>query len=209
MLPVGRQEYLVLVLLKILMFNFQQNTTEACTDTVITACNDTTTCIQRYGEVYKSLGSSINYFNIAQALYPAKWLPSLRVNVKLHGANGTENCRPVKYTWSMSCIFATFPKYVLEILSLGAILVTPRTQDLNITINPFCCNVSKEDRITMIETALAAVSKKVCSLRFLRCKLQSSSHWVGTPCVVPILWQNLSLHRWFFASDMPPRKNQH
>ena len=171
MLPVGPQEYLLLVLFKILMFNFQLNTVKSCTDTVITACNDKTTCIQTYEEVYKLLGSHKNYFNIAQALYPAKWLPSLRVSVALHGANGTENCRPVKYTWSMSCMFATFPKNVLEILSLGAILVTPRTQDLNITINPFCCNICQEDRITMIETVLAAVSKKISSLRFLSWKL--------------------------------------
>ena len=176
MLPVGPKTYLRFFVLN-MMFSCPQNTVEACNGTVITACNittveacngtvitacnDNTTCVQTYEELYKSLGSSINYFNISQALYPAKWLSSLLVHVTLHGANGTENCRPVKYTWSMSCLFAAFPEDVLEVLSLWSILVTPRTQKLKILIRPFCCNVSQEDRVTMIDTVLAAVSNKV------------------------------------------------
>ena len=136
-------------------------TVEACNGTVITACNDNANCVQTYEELYKSLGSSINYFNISQALYPAKWLSSLLVHVTLHGANGIEKCRPAKYTWSMSCLFAAFPEDVLEVLSLCSILVTPRTQKLKILIRPFCCNVSQEDRVTMIDTVLASVSNKV------------------------------------------------
>ena len=176
MLPVSRKTYLLFFLLN-MMFSCPQNTVEACNGTVITACNDTTveacngtvitacndntTCVQTYEELYKSLGSSINYFNISQALYPAKWLSSLLVHVTLHGANGIEKCRPAKYTWSMSCLFAAFPEYVLEVLSLCSIVVTPRTQKLKILITPFCCNVSQEDRVTMIDTVLAAVSNKV------------------------------------------------
>lgn len=160
MLPVGPKTYLLFFVLN-MMFSCPQNTVEACDGTVITACNDNTTCVQTYEELYKSLGSSINYFNISQALYPAKWLSSLLVHVTLHGANGIEKCRPAKYTWSMSCLFAAFPEYVLEVLSLCSIVVTPRTQKLKILITPFCCNVSQEDRVTMIDTVLAAVSNKV------------------------------------------------
>lgn len=163
MLLVGLQGFL-LVLFKIVIFIFQQNTVEGCPGTVITACNDTSSCIQTYEEVYKLLGSHQNYFNIAQAIYPKKWLPSRLVHVTLYGANGTENCCPAEYTWSISCMFAAFPDNVLEVLSLGSILVTPRTNNLSITINPFCCNVSQEDRMTMIDTVLAGVSIR----KFLR-----------------------------------------
>lgn len=157
-LPVGFQTYLLLIVVSIMVFNFQRNSVEACPGTVITACNDTNSCIQTYGEVYKLLGSNINYSNIAQALYPVKWLSSLLVHVTLNGANGTENSMPVYYTWSMSCLYAAFPENVLEVLAFGSILVASRTQDLNITIAPFCCNVSQKDRERMIENALASVS---------------------------------------------------
>ncbi|XP_068753938.1 uncharacterized protein [Montipora capricornis] len=56
----------------------------------------------------------------------------------------------------MSCLYATIPSVVLEVLSLGAILVTPRTQELNLQIPLFCCNVSedKEDRKRKIDEML-------------------------------------------------------
>lgn len=164
-LPVGFQLYLLFIAVNIMMFNFQQNSVEACPGTVVTACNDTNSCTQTYAEVYKLLGSNINYFNISQALYPLKWLSSLLVRVTLNGANGTENCRPVYYTWSMSCLYAAFPENVLEVLAIGSILVASRTQYLNITIAPFCCNVSQEDRERMIENALASVSDNFFFLR--------------------------------------------
>ena len=162
MFSVGPQKYLMLAVLNAVMFSFQQNTVEACTGSVITACNDTTSCMQTYEEVYKLLGSNMNYFKIAQALYPAKKMSSLLVRVTLNGANGTEKYRPAYYTWSMSCLFAAFPGYVLEVLSLGSILVRSRTQKLAITIAPFCCNVSVENRVTIIENVLAAVSDIFC-----------------------------------------------
>ncbi|KAJ7378117.1 hypothetical protein OS493_024782 [Desmophyllum pertusum] len=74
----------------------------------------------------------------------------------------------VKADFSDSCVNSTnstssVPDKVLGILSLGSILVYPRTQNLSIQIPLFCCNVSeKEDeRRTlikeMIEGALAAL----------------------------------------------------
>jgi len=72
----------------------------------------------------------------------------------------------------MSCIYAALPGAVLQVLSLGSILVSPRTQELDIQIPPFCCNVSenKEERKQkingMLTKALAemqdlAVSPKI------------------------------------------------
>ena len=158
MLSVGPQKYLMLVALNAVTFSFQQITVQACTGTVITCCSNTTSCIQTYEEVYKLLGSNVNYFKIAKALYPANKMSSLLVHVTLNGANGTEKCRPAHYTWSMSCLFAAFPEYVLEVLSLGSIHVRSRTQKLNITIPPFCCNVSVENRVTIIADVLPSVS---------------------------------------------------
>ncbi|XP_022801829.1 uncharacterized protein LOC111339438 [Stylophora pistillata] len=51
----------------------------------------------------------------------------------------------VRYTWSLSCLYVAVPPLMLEVLSLGSILVTPRTQTLNITIPYFCCNLSKKE----------------------------------------------------------------
>ena len=64
----------------------------------------------------------------------------------------------MKYTRSVRSLNAAFPAVFLEISSLFSILVTPRTQELNITIPYFCCNVSVKDRKRMIKTVLADVS---------------------------------------------------
>ena len=127
--------------------------------------NNSTSCIHTYEQLYNSLAKSENSFNIESALYPAKKLSSVRVFVNVYGPNKTKNSKPVgKYTWSISCLYAAIPVHALEVLSLGSILVTPRTQTLNIQIPLFCCNVSgngdeRRTRIKeMIEGVLAAVS---------------------------------------------------
>lgn len=53
-------------------------------------------------------------------------------------------------------MYATIPSLVLEVLSFGAILVTARTQYLNLQIPSFCCNVSedKEGRKRIIDEML-------------------------------------------------------
>ena len=45
----------------------------------------------------------------------------------------------------------------------------------------------------------------VCQHLWISRRTQSSLHWVGTPCFVPIFPPSVD----FFASDMPTRKNQH
>ncbi|RMX44000.1 hypothetical protein pdam_00023378 [Pocillopora damicornis] len=101
-------------------------------------------CIHTYEELYNSLAKSENSFNIESAIYPSRRPSSVRVFVNLHGPNETENLI-VPYTWSLSCFYVAVPPLLLEVLSLGSILVTPRTQTLNITIPYFCCNVSKKE----------------------------------------------------------------
>jgi len=122
---------------------------------VIKECVNNTTCIETYADVYSALASPKNYFNIALALYPARKPSSVLVHVNLHTFNQTGKSSPVPYTWSMSCLYAALPARVLELLSLGSILVTSRKRELNITIAPFCCNVSEDDRFMMIDRVLA------------------------------------------------------
>lgn len=72
-------------------------------------------------------------------------------------------CNAKYYLWSISCLYAAVPAILLEVSSLGSILVTPRTQDLTIRIPLFCCNVSdkESERQTiikgMIKDVLAAL----------------------------------------------------
>ena len=175
MLLVTLKRFFLLFVIQIIMANFHQSTTEACEANVIRSCVNNTTCAQTYGEVYNALASQKNYFNIAQALYPAKKPSSVLVHVWLHGANGTENCTPAAYTWSMSCLCAAFPAQVLEVLSLGSILLSSRVQELNITIPPFCCNVSTDDRMTMVDKVLAAVCSSL--LEVLKVETGSVEQW--------------------------------
>lgn len=126
---------------------------------VIKACNNFTPCIRNYANIYDALASDDNSFNIESALYPATKPTSVRVFVNVYGPNKMDNSSTdTKYTWSMNCLYAAFPAGVLEVLSLGSILVTSRTLELNITIPQFCCNVSVEKRQKMIKEVLAAVS---------------------------------------------------
>ena len=106
----------------------------------------------------------MNSFNIESALYPANEPSLVLVSVNVYGQNGPDKTgsdsmpAAMKYIWSSRSLYAAFPNVFLEISSLFSILVTPRTQELNITISYFCCNVSVKDRKRMIETVLAAVS---------------------------------------------------
>ena len=132
---------LVLVI-QVMVTNFAQETKA----NVLKECVNYTNCIETYTDAYSALASPKNYFNIALALYPARKPSSVLVHVNLHRFNQTGKSAPVPYTWSMSCLYAALPARVLELLSLGSILVTSRKRELDITIAPFCCNVSEEDR---------------------------------------------------------------
>ena len=134
--------FLLLLLIQVMVTNFAEQTKA----NVIKECVNVTTCIETYANVYSALASPRNYFNIALALYPARKPSSVLVHVNLHTFNQTGESSPVPYTWSMSCLYAALPARVLELLSLGSILVTSRKRELDITNAPFCCNVSEEDR---------------------------------------------------------------
>lgn len=148
--------FLLLLLIQVMMMNSAEHTKA----NVIKECVNYSTCIETYAEVYSALASPKNYFNIALALYPGRKPSSVLVHVNLHTLNQTEKSSPVPYTWSMSCLYAAFPAEVLEFLSLGSILVKSRKRKLNITIAPFCCNVSEDDRFILIDRVLAEVSYK-------------------------------------------------
>ncbi|XP_022794388.1 uncharacterized protein LOC111333135 [Stylophora pistillata] len=126
---------------------------------VITECRNENNCIKNYSDVYNSLRSEENYYNIALALYPSREPSSVVVRINLYSTNQSDphtgRDSPVQYTWCMSCLYAAIPANVLELLSLGAILISSRTKDLDITIAPFCCNVSKDKRIVNIDRVLS------------------------------------------------------
>ena len=111
-------------------------------------------------ETYNALASGENSFNIRAALYPAKKPSSVRVFVNVYGLNGTQSPRSnaCKYTWSTNCLFVALPEAVLQVMSLGSIIVSPRTQHLDITLPSFCCKVSEDRREKMIEDVIAEVS---------------------------------------------------
>ena len=148
---------------------------------VISECANATSCIGTYADIYKSLASDVNSFNIESALYPANEPSSVLVFVNIYGQNGPDNTgndsmpAVIKYTWSLRSLYAVFPTVFLEISSLFSILVTPRTQELNITIPYFCCNVSVKDRKRMIKTVLAAVS--ISNRYFLLTHKVSFTNW--------------------------------
>ncbi|XP_022806772.1 uncharacterized protein LOC111343846 isoform X1 [Stylophora pistillata] len=129
---------------------------------VINDCDNTNSCLETYPDIYYALASDENSFKIESALYPLKKPSSVRVFVNLYGKNGSNSADNstsdvTNYTWSLNCLYATFPAVFLEFLSLGSILVTPRTQELNIKIPYFCCNVSTKDRRRMTEDVLASL----------------------------------------------------
>ena len=153
--------FLMLLLFQVMVMDFAQKTKA----NLIKEWVKNTTCVETYADVYSTLASPKNYFNIAVALYPARKPSSVLVHVNLHTQyNQTEKSSPVPYTWSMSCLYAAFPAKVLELFSLGSLIVTSRKRELNITIAPFCCNVSEDDRFTMIDRVLAEVSYETIRL---------------------------------------------
>ncbi|XP_022780529.1 uncharacterized protein LOC111321821 isoform X1 [Stylophora pistillata] len=141
---------------------------------VINDCDNTDSGMQAYPDIYYTLASDENSFKIESALYPLKKPSSVRVFVNLYGKNGsnsTDNSTPnvTKYTWSLNCLYAAFPAVFLEILSLGSIIVTPRTQELNLKFPHFCCKVPTRDRKRMTEDLLAAVSRILDELIIAPC----------------------------------------
>ena len=104
---------------------------------------NSTSCSLTYEHVYKSLTKNENSFNISRALYPEGGKPSFLVRVNVYWPNKTHNSTPEKFIWSIHCLFSNVPTLLLEMLSLGSIIVSSRTQELNIQIPAFCCNLSE------------------------------------------------------------------
>ena len=117
---------------------------------------NSTSCSFTYEHVYNSLTKNESNFNISYALYPDGAKPSFLVRVNVYGPNRTSNSMPAKFTWSIHCLYANVPAWPLQILSLFSITVTSRTQELNIKVPSFCCNMSddKKEREEMIQEFL-------------------------------------------------------
>ena len=118
-------------------------------------CPTFTSCIDSYADIYKSLASEENSFNIESALYPATMPSSLVVKVEFITHNETS---VANYTWSLNCLYVAIPPQVLQLLSLGSVLVEPRTQELKICIPYFCRNFSStKEQNDLMKGVLAAV----------------------------------------------------
>ena len=74
-----------------------------------------TTCIGTHADIYKSLASDKNSFNIESALYPANEPSSVLVLVNIYGQNGQRKTGDdsvpglMKYTLSLRSLYAAFP----------------------------------------------------------------------------------------------------
>ena len=90
---------------------------------LISECTDATICIGTYADIYKSLASGVNSFNIEFAFYPANEPSSVLVFVNIYGQNepdkaGNDSMPAVmKYTWSLRSLYTAFPAVFLEISS--------------------------------------------------------------------------------------------
>ena len=137
----------------LIMLSFAADNEDA--DVIKHCMNSTnsTSCSLTYEHVYKSLTKNENSFNISHALYPEGGKPSFLVRVNVYGPNKTHTSIPAKFTWSIHCLFCNVPALLLEMLSLGSIIVTSRTQELDVQIPAFCCNLSEniEKRKEMIQ----------------------------------------------------------
>ena len=143
-----------------------QHNSQAQPDVINNCINSTnsTSCSLTYEQVYINLSKSENNFNISKALYPGRSkASSLHVLVNVYGPNKTKDSIPAQYTWSVSCLYAAAPPTVLEVLSLGSILVSHRTKHLNLHIPLFCCNISesREEREEKIKGFLTRVLGEV------------------------------------------------
>ena len=119
-------------------------------------CPEFTPCIDSYADIYKTLASEENSFNIESALYPAMMPKSLVIKVEFITHNETS---VANYTWSLNCLYVAIPPQVLQLLSLGSVLVTPRTQELKICIPYFCRNIvsSTKEQKDLMTGVLSAV----------------------------------------------------
>lgn len=119
---------------------------------------NSTSCSSTFEQVYTSLTKGESNFNISDALYPEGSKPSFLVRVNVFGPNKTSNSKPAKFTWSIHCLYASVPKWLLQILSLGSIIVTFQRQELEIQIPAFCCNISDDKKKRFLRGVLYQVS---------------------------------------------------
>ena len=183
-----------------IVLSFGQLNSQALPDIIKNCTNSTnsTSCSLTYEQVYQNLSKSENNLNISNALYPGRSkASSLHVLVDVYGPDKTKDSVPAQYAWSVSCLYAAVPARVLEVLSLGSILVSHRTQHLDLHIPLFCCNVSenKEEREEKIKGFLTRVLGEVSDAVMFEvnidaCPMHGWFHflvWIQLPAGISIL----------------------
>ena len=156
-----------------IMLSFAEENDQA--DVIKHCMNSTnsTSCSLTYEHVYHSLTKNESSFNISYALYPEGAKPSFLVKVHVYGPSKTCDSIPARFTWSIHCLYANVPAWPLQFLSLFSITTISRTQELNIQIPAFCCNMSddKKKREEMIQGFLTRTLFEVSVINlFLFCK---------------------------------------
>ena len=172
----------------------------------IRSCSNFTYCIDSYADIDKSLTSEDNSFNIESALYPAM-KPSFLAHVVKVQIFGPSYTSVANYTWSINCLYVAFPAVVLQVLSFGSILVSPRTQHLNVCIPYFRQNFSwVKDQKDLMKGVLAAVRVNhnlFCHERNERSLVYFNSYifnlnrsWTGAPAVLNQFTFSTEFHSW-------------
>ena len=127
-----------------------------CTIADVTSkCANTTICIGTYADIYKSLASDVNSFNIEYALYPANEPSSVLVFVNLYGQNGTDKTGNdsvpdvMKYIWlekPLCCFSRCFLGDLILFLNIGD-STHARTKHHNsiLLLQCFCKRQEKND----------------------------------------------------------------
>lgn len=96
---------------------------------------------------YWKAGSGERYFSnahkISRALFPPQKAPAKFIVVKVMLYNSSsQSTRTEHYIWSLSCIYAVLPRYVLTLVSLGTLY--HEREELELTIPQFCQDVPSE-----------------------------------------------------------------
>ena len=123
---------------------------------VISECTNATICIEAYADIYKSLASDVNSFNIESALYPANEPSLVLVSVNVYGQNGPEKKRQrfhaccneihMEFEKPLCCFSRCFPGDLIPFLDSGD-STHARTKHHNfiLLLQCFCKRQEKND----------------------------------------------------------------
>ena len=123
---------------------------------VISECANATSCIGTYADIYKSLASDVNSFNIKSALYPVNEPSSVLIFVNIYGQNRPDKtgngfhtcCNEIhmEFEKPLCCFFRCFPGDLISLLDT-ADSTHARTKHHNsiLLLQCFCKRQEKND----------------------------------------------------------------